>query len=244
MATCEHGSVGRYCPHCDDWPATPPQASQWEVVPSDDGADDSWGIRRAGEQQGMSVAQMLWKHDAILIVDLYNNQAEKPQASRAVEEAREKARQSGYALRFMQLDTEAEFDAKFDQFSRDLDALITAADARGREQEAREAAIERAEIGKRHQEAVERAFTAEEKLEAQAQEIARLEDRLGTQDGLVALLRQRAEAAEARGREEPINLLRELREWSRSEYQNNKELDKRVDEFLKRHPLTTQRNGE
>jgi len=43
---------------------------QWEVVCGAE--DDEWGIRRVGEGTGMSVAQMVWKHDAHHIVNLHN----------------------------------------------------------------------------------------------------------------------------------------------------------------------------
>jgi len=43
----------------------------WEVV---EGLEfDEWGIRRVGEETGMSVAQMLWDYDAEYIVKAVNH---------------------------------------------------------------------------------------------------------------------------------------------------------------------------
>lgn len=63
-------------------PSTAPQAqieetSYWVAAPSD-GEDDSWVIRRAGETHGASVAQMLWKSDALRIVRLHNQDLARP----------------------------------------------------------------------------------------------------------------------------------------------------------------------
>lgn len=50
----------------------------WKVVPGQE--DDDWGIRRVGEDQGSSIAQMVWMRDAKGIVRLHNQaQARGPQ---------------------------------------------------------------------------------------------------------------------------------------------------------------------
>jgi hypothetical protein len=53
-------------------PIPQPSGGAWEVVPSTE--QDDWGIRRVGETEGASIAQMLWKHDAVEIVRLHNQQ--------------------------------------------------------------------------------------------------------------------------------------------------------------------------
>jgi hypothetical protein len=48
----------------------PRDKQRWMVVPGE--LDDDWGIRREGEPEGMSIAQMVWDFDAREIVAAHN----------------------------------------------------------------------------------------------------------------------------------------------------------------------------